>query len=493
MKFSKILAAAGFVGVATFQSLVSAQLTPDFSLDSSNYFSSNPQARAAAIAAVADLNAALNQNLSAITAANRTVSRSFGTATVSQTVSATVTNPSNGNSFNVSVVSPASVVRIYFGARPMALNTLGVGGTGGWSSTGNANGNLNDVETAIANAANAVSTIYLRGEGPLISELNSAFDFGDGNVFPFQLNLGLAHANVSLNSSTNNFHFDHTTLPTANEVDFYSVVLHETMHAVGLGPSNEWDGQVNGTSWTGSEVIGLRGGAGVLASDQNHIAPNLVSPRIIEGRLQQSVLAPVIFAGVRLGLTELDLAFMRDIGYPNAVVPPRSFQLGDFDIDGVVDLADLDRYNSNLDQSAVGPEGLLDLNGNGTVDQSEFETMYTTLVRTSNGRFGTLAGDIDLDGEVDVLNDAFLLVANLGSSSINSWSQGDLNADGEVDVLNDAFLLIGNLGASNVGTATAELKTVLDSTSVLDPSAVRLRLESGIQCGCQSCTADEAR
>ena len=57
-----------------------------------------------------------------------------------------------------------------------------------------------------------------------------------------------------------------------------------------------------------------------------------------------------------------------------------------------------------------------------------------------------ISGDITLDGEVDVLGDAFALIANLGLSGDTSWSQGDLDADGTVDVLGDAFILIGNLG-----------------------------------------------
>ena len=72
------------------------------------------------------------------------------------------------------------------------------------------------------------------------------------------------------------------------------------------------------------------------------------------------------------------------------------------------------------------------------------------MVETSNGGIGTAAGDINLDGVVDVLGDAFLLIANLGDS-VTSWSQGDLNGDGEVDVLGDAFLLIASLGADNGG------------------------------------------
>ena len=449
-----------FMSVAMSQSLLNAQLTADFSLDSNNFFSNNSEARAAVEAAVADLNAALNQNLAAITMEDQTVSGSFQSATVDITLSARVEDPSNSDPVDVSVVSPQSVVRIFYGARSLGTanaedaDTLGVGGPGAWSFRSSVEfSNVNDIGPAATNAGNATSLIYLRGEGPLISLFNSSFNIGEGEnaiSFPYQLNLGLAHGAVSFNNSTSNFHFDHTTPVAFNEVDFYSVALHETMHAVGMGPSDEWASLVSGTSWIGPEVIRLRGGgAGVVAADGDHVSPDVVSPRLIEGRLQRSVLAPAIPSGLRLELTELDLAFMRDLGFAEAVVPPPEALLGDFDLDGDVDLADLDRYNSMIGSAAVSSLAELDLNGNRTVDLLEFETLYTRLVETSNGEVGTFAGDVDLDGNVTVLGDAFALIGNLGSQTASSWSQGDLNADGAVDVLNDAFLLIGNLGASN--------------------------------------------
>ena len=58
-----------------------------------------------------------------------------------------------------------------------------------------------------------------------------------------------------------------------------------------------------------------------------------------------------------------------------------------------------------------------------------------------------LAGDANLDGRVDVLNDAFILVNNLGVTG-GTWTQGDFNGTGTVDVLGDAFILVNNLGQS---------------------------------------------
>lgn len=134
--------------------------------------------------------------------------------------------------------------------------------------------------------------------------------------------------------------------------------------------------------------------------------------------------------------------------------PATSALLGDFDGDGDVDLLDLDEYNQNLDITVADNPDLadLDLDGSGTIDSADFQQHYTDLVETSNGGVGTAAGDINLDGVVNVLGDAFTLVGSLNSSA-TSWSEGDLNADGIVNVLGDAFLLVGNLGFDNGGAA----------------------------------------
>jgi len=137
------------------------------------------------------------------------------------------------------------------------------------------------------------------------------------------------------------------------------------------------------------------------------------------------------------------------------VVEGQTSITGDFDNDGDVDLADLDRYNGNLDSDVTDDSGLvnLDLDGNGSIETADFQQHYSALVETSNGGKGTAAGDINLDSVVDVLGDAFTLVGNLNTAA-TSWSQGDLNADGTVDALGDAFILVGNLGANNRGSKT---------------------------------------
>jgi hypothetical protein len=121
--------------------------------------------------------------------------------------------------------------------------------------------------------------------------------------------------------------------------------------------------------------------------------------------------------------------------------------VGDFDGDGDVDCDDLDSYVGNLGSSASGVEQL-DLNGDNSITIDDANLHITTLIATTNGVVGTFPGDLNCDGTVNVLGDAFALVANLGSN-VSSYSEGDINFDGTVNVLGDAFVLVGNLGMSN--------------------------------------------
>ena len=122
--------------------------------------------------------------------------------------------------------------------------------------------------------------------------------------------------------------------------------------------------------------------------------------------------------------------------------------LGDFDADGDVDLDDLDGYHQNISAVATGDLADLDLDGDGIVGANDFQTHYQQLVMTSNGQVGTVQGDANLDGVVDVLGDGFIFFGNL-NDSVSSWSRADFDGNGEVDVLGDAFALIANLGFTN--------------------------------------------
>ena len=121
---------------------------------------------------------------------------------------------------------------------------------------------------------------------------------------------------------------------------------------------------------------------------------------------------------------------------------------GDFDGDGDVDCDDLDGYIGNIGADATGMLAALDFDGNGTLTSEDADMVIAQSVTTSNGVTGTFPGDVNCDGSVNVLGDAFALVGSLGGSA-TMYSQGDVNFDGIVNVLGDAFVLVGNLGMNN--------------------------------------------
>lgn len=121
---------------------------------------------------------------------------------------------------------------------------------------------------------------------------------------------------------------------------------------------------------------------------------------------------------------------------------------GDFDNDNDVDIDDINFYVGNIGSAADVALAQLDLDGDGFVTLNDRKIHIETYVQTSNGQTGTFLGDLNLDGTVNVLGDAFALIGKLGSST-SSYADGDINFDGTVSVLGDAFVLIGNLGNSN--------------------------------------------
>ncbi|MDA8563220.1 hypothetical protein N9L06_02085 [Mariniblastus sp.] len=125
------------------------------------------------------------------------------------------------------------------------------------------------------------------------------------------------------------------------------------------------------------------------------------------------------------------------------------FLLGDFNGDSIIDCDDLDGYINNIDAMAIGDLDALDFDRDGSLSEQDAISVIEMLIVTQpNGVTGTFRGDLNCDGSVSVLGDAFVLVANL-NTSVASYSLGDINFDGSVSVLGDAFIFVANLNQSN--------------------------------------------
>ena len=137
--------------------------------------------------------------------------------------------------------------------------------------------------------------------------------------------------------------------------------------------------------------------------------------RAVDGQMLSSALT---LAGITLD----PLSFHYDAG-------SRTATWSNFRVGG--DELDAGNYMINLDTTSVG------------VESPEAIDIYVAL-----------PGDLNLDGGVSVLGDAFSLVQNLGTFASDpivvetTWRMGDVDGDNKIDVLGDAFALVGNLGQS---------------------------------------------
>ena len=324
------------LALTPYGSSACAGIVFDYSHDT--FFASNATAKAALEAAAGDINAVIKTVLTEITTAQDTITGTNASATATFDHSVSYTNPTTGGSETFDPVAlAAGEVKIFTGMRNLLGTTLGLGGPGAveFSASGSFT-SAADFPGAVTDAETQANTIYGRGGGPIISNLSGSFGLGDS----YDINYGSTIGNLWFDSDTDNdgdfdttselaasWHFDHTTSVAAEKDDFYSVALHEILHAIGFGTADSWDDLVSGTNWTGSQVIALVGsGTGLVDSGGGHVAEEIMSTRISDGVAQEVVMDPTLTVGTRKELPVLDVAFLRDIGW-STVPEPNSWAL----------------------------------------------------------------------------------------------------------------------------------------------------------------------
>ena len=281
------------------------------------------------------------------------------------------------------------------------------------------------------------------GEGPQISALG--VDEETGNQF----------INVYANYDNGGVHED----PTLNEsISVFQSRTFTGDDAAAAGTyifnfdfaSNE-DEPLSGTTTTGAFIRVFDGAFNLL--DEATFDTTAATPTFAPGQIQVTLNPNFTDGGViqfgfnnRVGRFEGSGIFYDNLSF--VLEGSIAVVTGDFDGSGVVDCADLDGYVGNIGSAATGNLAALDLDGDGVLSADDANTHITTLVTTSNGQVGTFPGDLNCDGTVNVLGDAFALIGNL-NNDVTTYSAGDLNFDGTVNVLGDAFTLIGNLNNTN--------------------------------------------
>jgi len=327
----------------------------NYTYDASGFFAVNDGdpnapgslAHATVEKAAQDLSDALtnvaNASLNAVTSGHIDSGNDLGTIdwTLSFRNPSTVplADPSDlSNQISLTDFSPytADVFTVYAGASTLVGSTeLGEGAPVSVQSSFSYGGGTEEQTIEGVNDAIALSNGFmLRGSGPTVHQVPGQIN-DLGAPINYVLDVGAVAGFLSVTSGAN-WHLDYHTMPAGGEFDLYTVALHEMMHALGFGSSKTWRDlrAANNADWSGPHVIALRGnGTGVLDGDTDsaHISTNEVSTTITTtagvpaGTAQKPVMNPNLpdrdpddtTKGVRRTLTQLDLAFLRDLGYGN--------------------------------------------------------------------------------------------------------------------------------------------------------------------------------
>lgn len=159
------------------------------------------------------------------------------------------------------------------------------------------------------------------------------------------------------------------------EFDFITVAMHELLHIMGIGVAPSFAAQVDARSrFTGPEATAVSSSTNPnlqLDAEEFHFAAGTKS--VWNGELQEALLAPGIFPGVRAYPTLLDRAVLRDIGWEEALVGDanrdRTFNSTD-----LVEVLHAGRYETG--EFAGWSEG--DWNDNGLFESSDLVAALQT-------------------------------------------------------------------------------------------------------------------
>ena len=318
-----VLAAAFLLGTQTQMPAVVVVL--DYTYDDNGFFN-NTIAKAALEKAADDIEAAINPfapGLGPISGGS--VSGISGDTTVTFSNTYYVRDPeeiSDEPDYEIPFNDPlaADTVRIFVGSRALSPGEFGKGSTAGiWPQPG-ASGDPNQLAAATAVAEANANLEFGRGGGPIISS-SSGYVAGT----PYTINFGSAVGSLALNSDPDLWHYDSTTNVAPGKIDLYSIGLHEMLHVLGFGTSQSWDVKVSvsGNDWLGLSVIDLVGsGVNLVGGDfLDHITKGTMSTTVVGGYTQEAAMDPDTDPGQRKYLTQLDVAFLKDIGWNNVPEP----------------------------------------------------------------------------------------------------------------------------------------------------------------------------
>ena len=173
--------------------------------------------------------------------------------------------------------------------------------------------------------------------------------------------------------SDTNWNLDYTADPAGDEIDLYSVIVHEIGHVLGMGIADSWDNLIRGTQFSGVAAVAEHGGPVAVTEDGSHWAAGTTSTVFAGYASQDASMTPYISWGTRKLFTALDVAGLDDIGWDIHYLPGAH---GDANLDDKVDDIDATIMATNwLRSDATWSQG--DFNGDGTVDDEDAALMAT--------------------------------------------------------------------------------------------------------------------
>jgi hypothetical protein len=276
----------------------------------------------------------------------------------SNTWTPTIVNPATGANRTPAFTGGvgANVIKVFVGSGPLNATEVGMA----YAGTATRDGTQAFKDNADSRAQGGALTTPKTDFGP----------WGGSIAFDWSTDWNLALTTGGL---------------TPNKVDLYTVALHEFVHLLGFsGTQPSYANLVVGTAFTGLNAKAANGGLVAPSVNGSHWL-GMSSTVGMNGPAQVALMDASLPTGVRRRVTLLDWAALDDVGWTLA-------PLGDADANGVVGFTDYQAMQRGWGKTsaswAVG-----DFNEDGVVNIADFHILYDNMGLRADGTLSPTADE----------------------------------------------------------------------------------------------------